>query len=113
MNFSFSESDGIRHVAMTGRITYGTLDLQHDPLAQYDANIYARKVYFDLSGVDYVDSSGVSWLLTCNRRFREAGGHLVVHSLHPLVSQLLRMLKLEKVLHLAESARKADEGVTV
>lgn len=113
MNFSFSESDGVRHVVMTGRITYSTLDLQQDPLVQYDSNIYSRRVYFDLSGIDYIDSSGVSWLLSCNRRFREAGGKLVLHSLHPLVSQVLRMLKLEKVLHLAESARHAGEEVAV
>jgi anti-anti-sigma factor len=109
MQFSFSLSDGITTVTIVGRITYNTLDPGQDPLVLQIPDIYARRVFFDMSAVDYIDSSGVSWLLICHKRFREAGGKLVLHSIHPMVKQVLGVLKLERVLHLADTPEKARE----
>jgi anti-anti-sigma factor len=109
MQLNFSQRDDITSVAIVGRVTFGTLDHASDPLVQQIPDIYSRRVFFDLSGTEYIDSSGVSWLLVCHRRFREAGGKLVIHSINPMVKQVLAVLKLERVLHLAESAEKARE----
>ena len=111
MQFSFSTSDEITTVAISGRITYNTLDPGQDPLALQVPEIYSRRVFFDMSAVEYIDSSGVSWLLICHKRFREAGGKLVLHSINPMVKQVLGVLKLERVLHLADTAEKAREEV--
>jgi anti-anti-sigma factor len=109
MQLNFSQRDDITIVAVSGRITYSTLDPTTDPLAVQIPDIYSRRAFFDLSGTEYIDSSGVSWLLLCHKRFREGGGKLVIHSINPLVKQVLAVLKLERVLHLAENAEKARE----
>ncbi len=70
-------------------------------------DVYSRRVLLDLAGTEYIDSTGVSWLLTCHKRCREGGGKLVLHSLNPLVKQVLQVLKLDRVLHIADSADKA------
>ena len=44
MQFSFSTSDEITTVAISGRITYNTLDPGHDPLALQVPDIYSRRV---------------------------------------------------------------------
>jgi anti-anti-sigma factor len=104
MQLNFSEREGVTCVAIAGRITFGTLEPGQDPLAPQVPDIYSRRVMFDLSGTDYIDSTGVSWLLTCHKRCREAGGKLVLHSLNPMVKQVLQVLKLEQVLRLADNA---------
>jgi anti-sigma B factor antagonist len=107
MQLSFSERDGVTTVAITGRITFSTLEPGQDPLAPQAPGIYSRPVALDLSGTDYIDSTGVSWLLTAHKRCREGGGKLVLHSINPLVKQVLGVLKLDRVLQLAENAEKA------
>lgn len=107
MQLSFSERDGITTVAITGRITFATLEPGQDPLTSQMPDIYSHRVLFDLSGTEYIDSTGVSWILTCNKKCRESGGALILHSINPLVKQVLGVLKLDRVLHLAENAEKA------
>jgi anti-anti-sigma factor len=107
MQLSFSERDGVTTVAISGRITFATLEPGQDPLTTQFPDIYSRRVMFDLSGTDYIDSTGVSWILTCNKKCREAGGALVLHSINPLVKQVLGVLKLDRVLHIADNAEKA------
>ncbi len=109
MQFNFSSDGDALAVALNGRITHATLDIGNDPLVAHNPEIYKRRTLFDLSAVDYVDSSGVSWLLTCHKRFREAGGKLVLHSATPLVTQVIRVLKLDQVFNIADSARAARE----
>jgi anti-anti-sigma regulatory factor len=61
----------------------------------------------DMSEAETLDSSGVGWLLECHKKFREAGGGFVIHSLTPTASQVLRMLNMQMVLRLAGDERKA------
>ena len=74
---------------------------------------YGRRVLVDLRRVDFVDSAGIGWLLRCNKRFREAGGMLVLHSIPPMVRQVLDFMKLYDVLRLADdepAALRVAEG---
>jgi anti-anti-sigma factor len=107
MQLSFSERDGITTVAIAGRITFSTLEPGQDPLAREMPDIYARRLLLDLAGTEYIDSTGVSWLLTCHKRCREGNGRLVLVSLNPLVKQVLQVLKLDRVLQIADNAEKA------
>jgi anti-anti-sigma factor len=64
---------------------------------------YSRLVKLDLSETSYMDSSGVGWLLTCHKRMRQAGGKLTLQAPHPVVANVLRVLKLEKVLEIEQA----------
>ena len=61
----------------------------------------------DLAGVDYIDSSGVSWLLVLHSRLQGGGGRLVVHSATPRVRTTFDLLNLGTVLHLARDEAEA------
>ena len=63
---------------------------------------YQGVVLVDLSGVAMLDSSGVGWLLLCQKRFRTAGGAFVLHSLSPFVQQLFEVLKMHLILTIAD-----------
>ncbi|HVW39086.1 MAG TPA: STAS domain-containing protein [Pirellulales bacterium] len=90
-----------------------TRDGADDPDSRFDAiggdAIYTRKVLLDLSKCHYVDSMAIGWLLSCHRKFSERGGALVVHSPSPIVLQILKLMRMELVLHLAATEELARE----
>ena len=77
--------------------------------------VFGRRVLFDLAQTTFMDSSGVAWLLACHRRFDNAGGCIVYHSLQADVQQTLRdLLQLDRVLRIAsddaEAVKKAFQA---
>lgn len=68
---------------------------------------YARPVLLSLADTEFIDSSGLSWLLECHQKFCEAGGRLVIHSVPPSVMDTLMMMRLETVLNLVENETEA------
>lgn len=89
-------------LAVRGKVNFREVSPTSDMFSEMlGESIYARPVWLDMSGVDYIDSSGIGWLITCHKRFRQAGGRLVLHSLSPIVSNVMKVLKLERLLEFA------------
>jgi anti-anti-sigma factor len=70
---------------------------------------YNGQVLLSLVETESIDSSGLSWLLECHKRFSGAGGKLVLHSIPPSVMDTMMMMRLELVLRLAEDEPAALE----
>ena len=70
---------------------------------------YARKVSLSLAEISLIDTIRMSWLLIIHKRFCEAGGKLVVHSIRPRVMEFLGVVRFECVLYLAEDEAAALE----
>lgn len=106
MKLSIDRDDGdVVLINVVGDVTSRELSPIAEPLGDLlGPNAYSRLVLLNLNGASYLDSSGVGWLLTCHKRFRNAGGKIVVHSLHPLVANVMKVLKLERVLTIADNA---------
>jgi anti-anti-sigma factor len=114
MNLSLvSSADGIRHVACSGEMTMFAVR-GADPLAQViGPDGFNRAVLLDLRQTTYIDSAAVGWLFGLHRKFNEAGGRLILHSIPPLVDQVFQLLKLPTILHVAgdeAAARALAEG---
>ncbi len=106
------EDDAYVRCQTDGDISQDRFDPTREPLAQIlGENVYSRRVLLGLEASNYVDSSGVNWLLRCHKRFREAGGMLVLHTPSPLVVQTLKVLKLDRVFFLADDLAAARELV--
>jgi anti-anti-sigma factor len=73
------------------------------------ANWSTHRVLLDLGNTSFIDSAAIGWLIDSHKSFKTAGGRLVVHSLRPKVRQVLDLLKIGRVVSLAddESAAKA------
>jgi len=85
-------------VAISGNVTQRELGPIQEPLIDLlGPSGYSRLVRLDLSGTSFMDSSGVGWLLTCHKRMKQAGGKLTLLAPHPVVANVLKVLKLEKV----------------
>ncbi|MDX1476100.1 MAG: STAS domain-containing protein [Saprospiraceae bacterium] len=57
-----------------------------------------RNLIFDLSNVHYVDSSGLSAILTANRIWKDYGLFITTGALHPSVEKLIKISRLDTIL---------------
>ena len=73
---------------------------------------YAATALLDLSHADYLDSTGVSWLIIAHRRFAAAGGRLILHSLPRRIQETVELLRLPAILNITadETAARALAG---
>ncbi len=109
MKLSITKDDGqIVQVAVDGPMSQRELNPADEPLTRLlGPNAYGRHVRLDLSGTNYLDSSGVGWLLTCHKRMRQAGGRLALCAPQAPVANVLKLLKLEGTLQIEQSAGSA------
>jgi anti-anti-sigma factor len=91
---------GAARVKGHGQISKTHFGGSADPLVELlGAGAFRNTVRFDLASVDYVDSSGIGWLVGSHRRFSEAGGQLVLCRVPPVVEQILKFCGLENFFH--------------
>jgi anti-anti-sigma factor len=108
-----SHAGDVMHLQAEGKIGQQDLANGEEPIAALlGPDTYSRRVLLSLERSDHVDSLGVRWLLNCHKRFREAGGLLVIHSVPPLIMQVLKVMKLDKVFHMADSESAAQARAT-
>lgn len=95
-------------VRLTGDVTQDAYGPNREPLSDaYGADVYQRAVLMHFGGAGFIDSRGMGWLLSCHKRFRVAGGILVLHSMTPEVAQVFKILRMDLVMDLAEDETSA------
>jgi anti-sigma B factor antagonist len=70
-----------------------------------------RNLIFDLSKVKYVDSSGLSSILTANRLWKGYGSFIVTGIEHPSVKKLIEISRLESILTLIPTLKESVDYV--
>ena len=70
-------------------------------------NWAVHRVALDMDAVPFLDSSAIGWLIQSQKRFRDAGGYLVLHSVQPHVKNILNLLKIERVVPICRDAAAA------
>jgi anti-sigma B factor antagonist len=95
-----SQNDTATCVAIQGDISQSRFPANvNNPLENVlGADCYQRRVLIDMEQAGYIDSSGIGWLMGCHKRFIAAGGLLVLHSLPPMVEQVIQLLRLHNIL---------------
>ena len=97
---------------ISGRITLGR-DCQDVEWAVEDLiRENTTKVIFDLSALDYVDSTGIGVIVMSVAKMTRAGGQLQLASLQPRILELLRVTKLDQVWRLYPTVAEAANAFT-
>jgi anti-anti-sigma factor len=114
MQLTLTKSDNdVLRIQCEGTISQDGFKPGADPLEDLiGADSYDRKVLLNLERTHYIDSSGVGWLMGRNKQFRQSGGRLILHSIPPMVSQVLQLLRMGMVLELASDEATALARVT-
>ncbi len=70
-----------------------------------------RNLIFDMSEVKYVDSSGLSSILTANRLWKNLGNFVVTGAVSPSVKKLIEISRLESILTLIPTVEESVDYV--
>lgn len=97
-----SDDQDVLQLQMVGRVVRSVTTPSFKPIIDLlGERGYARNVLLSLAETEYIDSSGLSWLVVNHRRFKEAGGRLVFHSIPPTVFETMRVMRFDLVLNFA------------
>jgi stage II sporulation protein AA (anti-sigma F factor antagonist) len=105
-----SSDDDMIRIQCEGTISQRDFEPDNDPIeALLGADCYCRNVLLNLDRTHYIDSSGVGWLMGRHKHFLKNGGRLVLYAIPPMVSQVLHLLRMSLILHMAtdETAARA------
>ncbi len=101
------EGDLLR-VQCEGEISQVKFQLNDNPLESLvGPNVYSRKLLMDLERVEFLDSSGISWLVVSHKNFQQHGGMLVLYSIPPRIHQVLQFCRMDRLLRMAEDESAA------
>ncbi|MGA8259305.1 MAG: STAS domain-containing protein [Arenicellales bacterium] len=105
MEHSTERDGGATVVRLTGDV-----DLQHSPEARkvlLAAAKGGRPVVVDLSGVSYIDSSGIASLVEGLQEARKSGGSLALAAVSEGAMRVLHLARLDKVFVIADDVSAA------
>lgn len=70
-----------------------------------------RNLILDLSFVKFVDSSGLSAILTAHRLWKDHGSFVIAGELHPMVTKLIEISRLDTILTIVPSLSEAVDYI--
>ncbi len=70
-----------------------------------------RNMILDLSNVKFVDSSGLSAILTAHRLWKDSGSFVIAGELQPMVTKLIEISRLDTILTMVPSLSEAVDYV--
>jgi anti-anti-sigma factor len=100
--------DGTTVVSVEGEVDLVSSDQLRRVL--HDAIETTPSVTVDLSGLTFIDSSGLSALVSAHKRAREAGGVLTLRHPTPMLRRLLDITRLETLLVIEPEEQAPAEG---
>ncbi|BBC98616.1 STAS domain-containing protein [Streptomyces griseofuscus] len=93
---TLSETEGITVVTVHGEVDRDSAPQLLQALTTRDAS--ARRTVLNLSGITFMDSSGVNVLIIAHRAAHSAGGWLRLASPGPSLSRLIQLVGLDEVI---------------
>jgi anti-sigma B factor antagonist len=72
-----------------------------------------KKVVFDLSMLDGIDSTGVGIIVVCHAKLQKAGGNLRIAGATGIVLETLQMTHVDRIVPMFRSAEEAAQNFAV
>lgn len=99
--------NGVAVITISGRLALGgeteKLDAAVTKLLTQDH----KTIVLDISGLDYVDSSGVGMLVSCLTKLKKSGGEMKVAGANPRIRRIFSMTGVESMMSLYDSVAAA------
>lgn len=106
--FTVSKHDsGAQVVSFQGRITFGRQTEQCRQILKELLAQGERRFVFDLAGVEYIDSAGIGFLVSCLTTLGQAGAKLRLASPAERVRYVLGITRLHTVFEVCETREQA------
>ncbi|MFJ4787319.1 STAS domain-containing protein [Streptomyces sp. NPDC088794] len=108
LTVSQSIVDGVRVVALRGELDQATHDCVGEALNP-PADGASPRTVADLSGLTFMDSSGINLLITAHRAAVEAQGWLRVAGTQPPVLRVMQLVGIDTLIPCRSTVRQALE----
>jgi anti-sigma B factor antagonist len=102
--------DSTAVVTISGRLVFGRETERLESLVKELSAPGPRQFVFDLSTLDYTDSSGVGAIVSCLTLIKKAGGELRVAGANPRIRRILGMTGVDKILPVYPTVDAAVAG---
>lgn len=103
---------GVTVLVISGRLSLGQERGQIESAVLKVLNEGVRKLVFDLSQVDYIDSTGIGVIAYCFGRISQRHGHAGIAGANDLTRELFRLTRLDNVIAFYPDVAAAAEGLT-
>jgi len=103
-------SPGLCRIEMTGKLMMGNDSRQVEWSLAELLEAGVRRVVFDLSKLDGIDSTGVGIIVVCHAKLQEAGGSLRIAGPTGIVLDTLRMTHVDRIVPMFASAVEAEQN---
>jgi anti-anti-sigma factor len=100
LSFTLGRANGSTVIAVAGEIDGATAPELESALRHFER----ESVTVDLSGVTFIDSSGLGTLVEAQKRISAAGGQLTVTGSQPNVRKVFEISRLAGMLRVHETA---------
>lgn len=100
---------GITVVTVSGRLVLGRDEERLETVVGELLEQERKKFVFDISALDYADSSGIGTLVACLTHIKKAGGDLRMAGANARMLRLFRMTGVESLMSLYPSVSAAIE----
>ncbi|MFL5841235.1 MAG: STAS domain-containing protein [Thermoleophilaceae bacterium] len=101
--------EGVTHMVLAGEFDLAALPQFEDAIAAVEAGRPAA-IVVDLSGLSFMDSSGLRALVTADERAHAAGRRLAIVPGPPPVRRVFEITQLDSKLDLVEDASAVSPG---
>ena len=108
LNLESSQTPAGIVIRCTGRITAATAPKLRDALCRFLPE--TERIVLDLTGVSYIDSSGLGAIVGLWVTARKAGRQLSLINLAPRIKDLFAVTKIGQVLGIHEEYREMSSG---
>ena len=101
---------GLHEIHVTGKLSRGTDSLIKATLAESSGDHWQSEgVVLNLSDVGFLDSAGISALLTLQHELNATGGKLVLCHVPPRINQMFDVVGMARVIPVVDTLDQAQE----
>ena len=109
MEIKISETSNIPVIEVSGEVDLYQTNMIRDKVTELIGE-NKNKAIVNMSGVSYIDSSGLGALISCRTNMKKAGGDLKLSSLTETVRSVLEITKLSQLFDIYETDQEAVQG---
>ncbi len=102
---------GVVVLEMTGSIRIGPNCQEIEQVVDDLIRRHETQVIFDLSGVPFVDSSGIGTIVRCLTKLKKLGGTLRLTGVKGMVEGVFKLTQIDRVIEIYPTASEASQDL--
>lgn len=101
---------GVAVLTISGRLSLGAEVERLDVAVNELLKKQQKKIVFDVSALEYCDSSGLGMLVSSLTRVKKAGGELKIAGANPRIQRIFKMTGVDTLVSMFASVAEATAG---